>query len=77
MGYYLDHTTYPILFAAVLGRQLCLPIPAILFLVSAGALAGSGKLSFIGILLAAVGLTAAQGFVLCTASFPEAIRETA
>ncbi len=54
MGYYLDHTTYPILFAAVLGRQLCLPIPAILFLVSAGALAGSGKLSFIGVLLAAV-----------------------
>lgn len=54
MGYYLDHTTYPILFAAVLARQLGLPIPAILFLVSAGALAGSGKLSFIGILIVAI-----------------------
>jgi membrane protein DedA with SNARE-associated domain/rhodanese-related sulfurtransferase len=54
MGYYLVHTTYPILFVAVLARQLCLPVPAILFLLSAGALAGSGKLSFSGILLAAV-----------------------
>jgi membrane protein DedA with SNARE-associated domain len=48
------HTTYPILFVAVRARQLCLPVPALLFLLSAGALAGSGKLSFPGILLAAV-----------------------
>ncbi len=54
MGYYLVHITYPILFAAVLARQLCLPIPANLFLLSAGALAGSGKLAYSGILLAAV-----------------------
>src|SRR5271170_2151399 len=54
MGYYLTHITYPILFVAVLARQLSLPVPAILFLLSAGALAGSGKLSFIGILIAAV-----------------------
>jgi membrane protein DedA with SNARE-associated domain/rhodanese-related sulfurtransferase len=54
MGYYLIHTTYPILFVAVLARQLCLPVPALLFLLSGGALAGSGKLSFVGILLAAV-----------------------
>ncbi len=54
MGYYLAHITYPILFVAVLARQLCLPVPAILFLLSAGALAGSGKLSFAGILIAAV-----------------------
>jgi membrane protein DedA with SNARE-associated domain/rhodanese-related sulfurtransferase len=54
MGYYLVHTTYPILFVAVLARQLCLPVPALLFLLSAGALAGSGKLSLPGILLAAV-----------------------
>jgi membrane protein DedA with SNARE-associated domain/rhodanese-related sulfurtransferase len=54
MGYYLAHITYPILFVAVLARQLSLPVPAILFLLSAGALAGSGKLSFIGILIAAV-----------------------
>jgi membrane protein DedA with SNARE-associated domain/rhodanese-related sulfurtransferase len=54
MSYYLIHTTYLILFVAVLARQLCLPIPAILFLLSGGALAGSGKLSFAGVLLAAV-----------------------
>lgn len=34
MSSYLIHTTYPILFVAVFGRQLCLPIPAILFLFS-------------------------------------------
>ena len=54
MSYYLVHITYPILFIAVLARQLCLPIPAMLFLLSSGALAGSGKLSYAGILLAAV-----------------------
>jgi membrane protein DedA with SNARE-associated domain/rhodanese-related sulfurtransferase len=54
VSYYLIHTTYPILFVAVLARQLCLPVPAILFLLSGGALAGSGKLSFPGILLAAI-----------------------
>jgi membrane protein DedA with SNARE-associated domain len=54
VSYYLVHTTYPIVFVAVLARQLCLPIPAVLFLLSGGALAGSGKLSYTGILLAAV-----------------------
>ncbi len=54
MTYYLVHTTYPILFVAVLARQLCLPIPAILFLLSGGALAGAGKLSYAGIAVAAV-----------------------
>lgn len=54
VSYYLVHTTYPIVFVAVLVRQLCLPIPAVLFLLSGGALAGSGKLSYTGILLAAV-----------------------
>ena len=54
MSYYLIHTTYPILFIAVLARQLCLPVPALLFLLSGGALAGSGHLSFAGVLLAAV-----------------------
>jgi membrane protein DedA with SNARE-associated domain len=54
VSYYLVHTTYPILFIAVLARQLCLPIPAMLFLLSGGALAGSGKLSYTGIILAAV-----------------------
>lgn len=54
MSYYLFHTTYLMLLIAVFARQLCLPVPAILFLLSAGALAGSGKLSIVGILLAAV-----------------------
>lgn len=54
MNYYLAHTTYPILFLSVFARQLCLPVPAILFLLSGGALAGAGRLSFTGILLMAV-----------------------
>ncbi len=54
MDYYLIHTTYPILFVSVFARQLCLPVPAILFLLSGGALAGSGKLSYSGILFVAV-----------------------
>jgi len=51
MDFYLLHTTYPILFLSVFARQLCLPVPAILFLVSGGALAGVGRLSLIWILL--------------------------
>jgi membrane protein DedA with SNARE-associated domain/rhodanese-related sulfurtransferase len=38
---------YWLLFLCVLGRQACLPIPANLFVLAAGALAGSGKLSVI------------------------------
>ena len=54
MNYYLLHITYPILFLSVFGRQLCLPVPALLFLLSAGAMASAGKLSLIGILMVAV-----------------------
>ena len=54
MSYYLAHITYPILFVAVLARQLCLPVPALLFLLSGGALAGAGKLNYIGVLVMAV-----------------------
>ena len=54
MDYYLVHTTYPILFASVFARQLCLPVPAILFLLAGGAVAGSGQLSFSGVLSVAV-----------------------
>jgi membrane protein DedA with SNARE-associated domain/rhodanese-related sulfurtransferase len=54
MSYYLTHITYPILFVAVLARQLCLPVPALLFLLSSGALAGTGNLNFVGVLLVAV-----------------------
>jgi membrane protein DedA with SNARE-associated domain/rhodanese-related sulfurtransferase len=46
----LLHTTYPILFLSVLAEQLCLPIPAAPFLISGGALAGTGRLSLIWIL---------------------------
>jgi len=54
MSFYLLHTTYLILFLSVFARQLCLPVPAVLFLLSGGALAGTGRLSFVGILLVAV-----------------------
>jgi len=36
---------YPVVFATVFARQLCLPVPAILFLLAAGAMAGKGKLN--------------------------------
>jgi membrane protein DedA with SNARE-associated domain/rhodanese-related sulfurtransferase len=54
MSYYLTHITYPILFVAVLARQLCLPVPALLFLLTGGALAGAGKLNFVGVLIVGV-----------------------
>jgi membrane protein DedA with SNARE-associated domain/rhodanese-related sulfurtransferase len=54
MSYYLTHITYPILFVAVLARQLCLPVPALLFLLTSGALAGAGKLNFVGVQIVAV-----------------------
>jgi membrane protein DedA with SNARE-associated domain/rhodanese-related sulfurtransferase len=40
---------YWVLFASVLGRQACLPVPANLLLLAGGALAGLGKLSFAGV----------------------------
>ena len=42
---------YWILFVAILGRQACLPVPANLLLLAAGALAGMGKLNFLGIVV--------------------------
>jgi hypothetical protein len=42
--------TYPFLWVAVFARQLCLPVPAIFFLMTAGALAGRGELQ-IGLVL--------------------------
>jgi membrane protein DedA with SNARE-associated domain/rhodanese-related sulfurtransferase len=53
MGYYLIHTTYLILFVSVFARQLCLPVPAILFLLAGGAMSGSGQLSFSRLVLVA------------------------
>lgn len=46
---------YWLLFAALLGRQACLPVPANLLLVSAGALAGFGKLNFFIIISLSIG----------------------
>src|SRR5215469_16250163 len=45
---------YPILFAAVFARQLGLPVPAPGFLLAAGALAASGKLTILPALALAV-----------------------
>ncbi len=42
---YLARHGYPVLFASVFARQLCLPVPAILFLLAGGAMAGNGKLN--------------------------------
>jgi membrane protein DedA with SNARE-associated domain/rhodanese-related sulfurtransferase len=46
---------YWVLFVSVLGRQACLPVPANLLLVAAGALAGLGKLNLAGIIVFPVG----------------------
>ena len=50
----LTQLSYPSLLLAVLARQLCLPIPAVLFLMTAGALAAHGKLHISLILAAGV-----------------------
>lgn len=46
---------YVVLFAAVLAQQLGLPLPSTPFIVAAGALARSGQLSFIAVLVIASG----------------------
>ena len=45
---------YWLLFVSVLGRQACLPVPANLLLLAAGALAGLGRLSFVGVIVLSV-----------------------
>jgi len=52
--HFLERHGYWLLAGAVLGRQACLPIPANLLLVAAGALAHSGKLSLAAILTLSV-----------------------
>src|ERR1700722_18424114 len=37
---------YSVLFASVFARQMWLPVPAILFLIAAGALASDGRMTF-------------------------------
>jgi membrane protein DedA with SNARE-associated domain len=46
--------TYPTILIAVFARQLCLPIPAVLFLITAGALAAGGSLNLLTVILAGV-----------------------
>jgi membrane protein DedA with SNARE-associated domain/rhodanese-related sulfurtransferase len=46
--------TYPTIFIAVFANQLCLPVPAVLFLMTAGALVASGSLSLGSVILAGV-----------------------
>lgn len=46
--------TYPMIFLAVFANQLCLPVPAVLFLMTAGALVASGSLNLASVILAGV-----------------------
>jgi len=46
--------TYPVILMVVFARQLCLPLPATLLLMTAGALAKSGSLDVRGIILVGV-----------------------
>lgn len=57
----IDRITYPFLWVAVFARQLSLPVPAVLFLMTAGALAGRGELKFCGVIaVSALGCLAAD-----------------
>jgi membrane protein DedA with SNARE-associated domain/rhodanese-related sulfurtransferase len=51
---HISMITYPAILVAVFARQLCLPVPAVLFLMMGGALAESGKLRLSAIILTAV-----------------------
>src|SRR5271165_3345237 len=46
--------TYPTILMAVFANQLCLPIPAVLFLITAGALVAGGSLNLVSVILAGV-----------------------
>lgn len=46
--------TYPMIFLAVFANQLCLPIPSVLFLITAGALARTGSLNLAIVILVGV-----------------------
>jgi membrane protein DedA with SNARE-associated domain/rhodanese-related sulfurtransferase len=46
--------TYPTIFIAVFANQLCLPVPAVLFLMTAGALVATGSLNLGSVILAGV-----------------------
>lgn len=46
--------SYPLLWASVFARQLCLPVPAVLFLMTAGAMVHRGELNLLAVLCASV-----------------------
>jgi len=52
--HHIPAITYPMIFLAVFANQLCLPIPSILFLITAGALAKAGSLNLEGVILLGV-----------------------
>jgi membrane protein DedA with SNARE-associated domain len=66
----LERHGYWILFASVIGRQACLPIPANLLLLAAGALAGQGRLNPLAILACSV-----TAFILADLAWYEAGRK--
>ena len=66
---FLARHGYWLLFASILGRQACLPIPANLLLLAAGALVGLGRLSFVGVIVFSV-----PAFILADFAWYEAGR---
>src|ERR1700761_611273 len=46
--------SYPLLWASVFARQLCLPVPAVLFLMTAGAMVHRGELNLLAVLCSGV-----------------------
>jgi membrane protein DedA with SNARE-associated domain len=53
-GQHIPFITYPAILLAVFARQMCLPVPAVLFLMMAGALGASGKMSLPMIIMTGV-----------------------
>jgi membrane protein DedA with SNARE-associated domain/rhodanese-related sulfurtransferase len=51
---HIPSITYPVILMAVFANQICLPVPAVLFLITAGAVVGSGQLNFGSVILAGV-----------------------
>jgi membrane protein DedA with SNARE-associated domain len=51
---HISFLTYPVILIAVFARQMCLPVPAVLLLMMAGALGESGRLSLPAIILTGV-----------------------
>jgi len=67
--HFLERHGYVVVFAAIIGRQACLPVPSNLLLVAAGALARAGKLGVAPILC-----LSAAAFVLADLAWYESGR---